>query len=84
MKEFLKNNSHLKLTIQRSDEFGGCFVVDIYNLTLDRYSPVFKHVYTDLECENINVDFNTFIMTPIRAWKKEQDDKRKKLLEGDR
>lgn len=82
IKEFFKKNSHLKFTLGRSSQLGGCWVVEIFNQTYDRTTPCFRHIYPDFECDNLNVDFDTFIMTPIISWSKEQDEKYKQFLEN--
>lgn len=65
IKDFLKEYDHFRLSIQHLDLFDGCWEVRLYNTTLDPFEPIFKHRITDLEIDNLNVDFETIIMTPV-------------------
>ena len=79
IKEFLKNNSHLKLGLQHLGVYGGGWKIQIYNTTYDSgIEPIFEYYILDEELEQINVDFETAIMTPVINWKKDMEDKRRK------
>ena len=71
MKDFLKENTHLRISIQHLGLFGGGFEVKVHNTTHDILGYIFRHFITDEELESLNVDFETAIMTPIVNWWKE-------------
>lgn len=69
MKEFLKENDHLQISIQHLGIYGGCFKVEVFNTTFDcGLEPVFRHYILDQELDILYVDFDTAILTPIKIW----------------
>lgn len=68
IKEFFEKNTHLKLGLQHVGVNGGGFEVKVYNTTWDCFSPIFMHFISDSDIQNMNVDFETLIMTPIINW----------------
>ena len=68
MKEFLKKYGWLKITIQHLDLHGGGWQIEVHNTTYDLFEPIFKHYVTDMEMDNLNVAFETVVMTPIISW----------------
>jgi hypothetical protein len=70
MEAFFTTNSHLKLSLQHLDLFGGCWKIQIYNTTIDYacMEPIFEHLVTDDLVKNCKVSFETLIMTPILNW----------------
>lgn len=68
-KDFFKKNSHLKLSLQHTDAFGGGYKIQIYNTTYDMgIKPVYERFMQDIIVDRLNVDFETAIMTPIIKW----------------
>ena len=68
MKEFLRKYDWLKITVQHFDLHGGVWKIEVYNTTWDLFEPVFKHYITDQMVNNVNLDFETIIMTPVLNW----------------
>lgn len=77
IKEFFEEHTHLKLGLQHLGIFDGGFMIQVYNTTYDPFEPVFKHFITDFEVTNLNVDFETIIMTPIINWYDDCEKRRK-------
>lgn len=79
IKEFLKKHSHLKLGLQHLELHGGGWKIEIYNTTYNLgLEPVFEHYITDDKINNLNVDFETAIITPIVNWLEDCEERRKK------
>lgn len=79
IKEFFKKNDHLKLGLQHLDVYGGCWKIQVYNTTYNSgFEPIFEHYILDEDMENLNVDFETVIMTPIINWYEDCLKRRKK------
>lgn len=69
IKQFFKENSHLKLGLQQLGVFGGGWKIQVYNTTWDfGVDPIFEHYILNEEIDKLNVDFETAIMTPIINW----------------
>lgn len=69
IKEFFKKYDHLKLAIEHLGINGGCWKIEVYNTTYDfGIDPIFEHYISDDDVENLLVDFETIIMTPILNW----------------
>lgn len=83
IKEFLKENSHLKLSIQHLGVYGGGFKVEVFNTTYDfGLEPVFHYYILDLELDILDVDFDTAILTPIKNWLDDAMEIRKQMLDN--
>jgi len=68
LKKFFKEHNHLKFTIQQLGIAGGGWLVKIYNTTSGYVEPCYEHFHTNMEIDNLVVDFETAIMTPIILW----------------
>jgi hypothetical protein len=69
-KEFLKEYKHLKISIQYLDIFDGCYKIQVYNTYYQSF-PVFEHIIPEFDMDNLKVDFDTVITTPILNWLQE-------------
>lgn len=77
IRDFLEKHTHLKLSLQHLDKFGGCLSIQIYNTTYDSgLDPIFVHYITNEELNNLNVDFETAIMIPVLNWMLENERRR--------
>lgn len=68
IKEFFEKYDWLKISIQHLGLFGGCWKIEVYNTTWDIFEPVFEHYITDKMINNLYLDFETIIMTPVLDW----------------
>lgn len=70
IKKFLEEHHHLKLATQHLGIHGGGFMVQVYNTTWDYTcsEPIFEHFVTDFDLANLNVNFETAIITPVISW----------------
>ena len=78
IEKFFREHSHLKLSLQHLGVHGGSWRIQIYNTTLDfGIDPIFEHYITDETIKNLNIDFETVIMSPIINWLEDIEKKRK-------
>lgn len=69
IKKFFKEHDHLKLGLQHLGLYGGGWKIQVYNTTYDSgFESIFEHYILDEEMENLNVNFETAIITPIINW----------------
>ena len=69
IKEFFKEHDHLRFSLQHLDAFDGGWKISIYNTTYDfGVDTIYTHFIEDKEIDELNVDFETAIMTPIINW----------------
>lgn len=69
IKKFFEEHDHLRFALQHLDIFGGVWEIRIYNTTYDfGIDPIYTHIIRDNELDNLNVDFETAIMTPVIDW----------------
>ena len=69
IKEFFKDHDHLRFTLQHLDIFDGGWEIRIYNTTYAfGVDPIYTHFIEDKEIDELNVDFDTAIMTPVINW----------------
>lgn len=76
--DFLREHDHLRLSLQHLDIIGGGWEIKIYNTTWSYMEPVFTYFITDDEIDNLNIDFETVIMTLIINWWDESNSVTKK------
>lgn len=71
LKEFLQKHTHLSVKFSYSNnslQFGSYWIIQIFNNTFDLCTPIFEYKMTAKELDNINVDFETALMTPVVNW----------------
>lgn len=79
IEKFFREHSHLKLSLQQLGLFGGGWQIEIYNTTWDGgIEPIFRHYIMNETIENLNVDFETIIMTPIINWWEDNEKRRRR------
>lgn len=72
IKEFLKEHPYLRLEIKHiNGVWDDCFRIKLYDDRRTR-NTMYEINILDTEIENLNVDFETAIMTPIISWYKQQ------------
>lgn len=81
IKDFFKKNDHLKFIIQHLGINDGGWQVEIYNTTSGNNTPCYRHFYSDFEIDNLVIDFEAAIMTPIISWWEESQERYIKWLE---
>lgn len=76
IKEFLKEHPYLRLEIKHINGVcDDCFRIRLYD---DRTrNTMYETTVSDTEIENLNVDFETAIMTPIISWYEQQMEEKK-------
>lgn len=76
IKEFLKEHPYLRLEIKYiNGVWNNCFRIRLYD---DRtHNTMYEITVSDTEIENLNVDFETAIMTPIISWYTQQMEEKK-------
>ena len=82
MKEFLAENTYLRISVQHQGIHGGGYMITVHNTTWDCFNPIFEHFITDFEMSMLRVDMETIIMTPIIKWWK--DLKEGKVLDDEK
>ena len=69
IKEFFKEHDHLRFALQHLSIFDGGWEIRIYNTTYDLgVDPIYTYFIEDKEIDELNVDFETAIMTPVINW----------------
>ena len=69
IKEFFKEHDHLRFALQHLSIFDGGWKIRIYNTTYDfGVDPIYTYFIEDKEIDELNVDFETAIMTPVINW----------------
>ena len=66
--EFLKKNPQYKLVEQYKENFGGGILVEIYDTTWTLITPIFRHLISQFDLDNLKVDYETIVMAPILNW----------------
>lgn len=80
IKEFLKEHPYLRLNIKYIKDiwvtnglYESCWRIQL----CDGTTVMFEHFILDTAIENLNVDFETAIMTPIISWYEQQMEEKK-------
>lgn len=68
LEEFLKTHSHLRIKFSYHRAKGNYWMVQIFNTTFDLGTPIFEYKMTAEELDQLNVDFETALMTPVVNW----------------
>lgn len=68
LEEFLKTHSHLSIKFSYHRARGYYWMIQIFNTTFDLCTPIFEYKMTAEELDNLNVDFETALMTPVVNW----------------
>lgn len=70
IKEFFEKYDHLCFKLQHDSRYGGGWLMQIYNTTLDFgcKEPIFQQRILDSEFNDSNADFETVIMIPVINW----------------
>lgn len=68
IRQFLKDHPYLSVKISYFTSLGGRWVIQIYNSTFDRCIPIFEYTLLEEELNDLNVVFETALMTPVLNW----------------
>lgn len=68
LKKFLQTHTHLSVKIMYFASQGGYWSIQVFNQTFDFYTPIFEYKMLANELDNLNVDFETALMTPVVNW----------------
>ena len=66
--EFLSTYTHYKIVEQYKNELGGGILIEIYDTTWTLITPIFRHFISQFDLDNLKVDYETMVMTPILNW----------------
>ena len=69
-KEFLYKYKNLKIS-ERYWDYGPGILVQVYDTSIEPYNLVFEHFISKFDLDNLKVDYETIVMTPIITWCKE-------------
>lgn len=67
-KEFLSTYTHYKIVEQYKNELGGGILIEVYDTTWTLMAPIFRHFISQFDLDNLKVDYETTVMTPILNW----------------